>query len=238
MALGQHIPRPSKGKTNTFKPQENCGKPLLVIPREFQAGFESDKYEAEGPRDIMIVDYVDLSTAMTPAGLNLAAATIIPTVMTGSAGIRDDLKRYVPGGTENQSADEQILAYKIEKRHNPKSGFDFYVLVPLEGAQLQLAIAWEATYGIATVQKARATYEAQAAAAAPPAGGNDQVAALQAQLAALQAQAAGQTAPATGLTAPAATPPAAPTVANPGSAFDDEKLAAAIAGLNLQAQAS
>lgn len=232
MALGQYTPRPdSKGKTTTFKPQENVGKPLLAVPREFIPDFESDQYE--GLRDVIIYDIVDLSTCMTAAGLDLNAAKIYPTVMTGAKAIRDDMKRFIPGGTDNPTADEQMMAVKIGKKHSNKSGFDFYVLDQLDGPELQLAAAWEQHLGLPKVLEARA---AHAAANVDPAvaAAQDQVAALQAQLAAALAG-QGAAAPAVAVAPAPAVAAAVPAAVNPASAFNDAALQAAIAKITAPA---
>jgi|SRR5882757_9123789 len=235
MALGQYTQRPSKGKTNTFKPQNNANKPLLIVPREFITGFTSEAYKERGEQDVLLYDIVDLSTAMTPTGLNLAAATIVPTVITGAGAIVDDLKRFVPGGPENQSADEKMMALKFIPTRG-KGPNEYYICEQLSGPELQLAAAWDSQHGLAAIHQARAAHEAQVAAtvaANPVDAAAQQIAALQAQLAAAQGGAAPAVTPAPSNVTPI-NGGAAPA-ANPAAAYNDANLAAAIANLNLTA---
>jgi hypothetical protein len=200
MALGTYTMK-AKGKASSFDPRVNGGKPLIVVPREFRANFTTQRFP--NPKDVVIVDVVDL-----------LADTVHVSVIWGGGAMVDALKEHIPADGQAPTS----LPVKIQAA-SAASGNSYYVLVPLEGAALQLAAAWDAKYPN-RVDQERARHDAEQGVAAGPAadpmaaalaalqGGNGgyvaplnqpapaqpavdpQVAALQAQLAALQGQVA------------------------------------------------
>lgn len=203
MALGTFTLK-AKGKAGSYDPRLHVGKPLIVVPREFRAGFTTQRFP--NPKDVVIVDIVDL-----------LADTVHVSVIWGSGAIVDAVKDHVPvdGG-------EPTKLPVMIKQVQSAAGNQYTTLVPLEGPALQLAAAWDAKHptrvdaerqrheaeqvnqagqpagdpmaaALAALQNGNggsvAQYQGQAAALAAVQPQNDaatQVAALQAQLAALQ----------------------------------------------------
>jgi hypothetical protein len=236
MALGTYTLK-AKGKAASFDPRVNGNKPLIVVPREFRANFTTQRFP--NPKDVVIVDVVDLLTD-----------TVHISVIWGGGAMVDAIKDHVPA----EGQEPTKLPVKIGAA-NAASGNQYYVLVPLEGAELQLAGAWDAKYPT-RVDQERARHEAEQVSGAPAAPAADPMAAalaaLQggaqvaqpvtaqsftqpapvqndaaAQVAALQAQLAALQAGQAPAAAPVAAQPAAP--AQP--AMSDADLEAAIAAL-------
>lgn len=202
MALGTFVPPATGGKTSTFNPVENVGKPIIAIPRKFEADFKSVKYPE--PKDCVRYDVVDLM-----------ANEIKPNVFTGSGAMVSRLKEYVPGGSLNPSETEPYpLPVKIVSVTGAR-GQTYYSLEALEGKHLEFAHAWFARFGLAAVDAKAAEFAAATdtpADATPPWMNQD--------------------APAiAGLGTPPATAPAPAAPVATAPVLDDAKLDAMIQGL-------
>lgn len=149
MALGTYTLK-AKGKASSFDPRVNHGKPLIVVPREFRANFTTQRFP--NPKDVVIVDVVDL-----------LADTVHVSVIWGGGAMVDAIKEHVP----TDGGEPTKLPVKIGAA-TAASGNQYYVLVPLEGAELQLAGAWDAKYPT-RVDQERAQHDAAQAAGAPAA---------------------------------------------------------------------
>ena len=162
MALGTFTLK-ARGKAASFDPRLNAGKPLIVVPREFRANFTTQRFP--NPKDVVIVDVVDL-----------LADTVHISVIWGGGAMVDAIKEHVP--TDGQAPTPLPVVIQAA---SSAAGNSYYVLVPLEGAALQLAAAWDAKYPT-RVDQERAQHDA-AQASAPTATPADPMAAA---LAAMQ----------------------------------------------------
>lgn len=163
MALGTYTLK-AKGKAASFDPRVNHGKPLIVVPREFRANFTTQRFP--NPKDVVIVDVVDL-----------LADTVYISVIWGGGAMVDAIKEHIPSDGQAPTP----LPVMIQPTSSA-SGNAYYVLVPLEGAALQLAAAWDAKYPT-RVDQERSQHEAQQVAGGSTAPTVDPMAAA---LAALQ----------------------------------------------------
>lgn len=172
MALGTFALK-AKGKASSFDPRVNHDKPLIVVPREFRPNFTTQRFP--NPKDVVIVDVVEL-----------LADTVHVSVIWGGSAMVDAIKDHVPA----EGQEPTKLPVMIKRVDPGTGGNSYYVLVPLEGAALQLAAAWDAKFPT-RVDQERAQHDAQQAQQATAPAANP----LTAALAALQGGAAPQPTP-------------------------------------------
>lgn len=130
MALGTFV-APTAGnfiKADKFDPRLHANKPLIVKVREFKEGFTTTAYP--DPRDIVIVDLVDLSPV-----LKNQDADVLVSVIWGSAAMVDRLKKYA--GTDEK------LPLKIVQRESQQTKRTYQTVEPLDGGELTLAAKWD-----------------------------------------------------------------------------------------------
>lgn len=163
MALGQFTLK-AKGKASSFDPRVNIGKPLIVVPREFRANFTTQRFP--NPKDVVIVDVVDLSANNWQGQIHIS-------VIWGGGAMVDAIKEHVP----TDGTAPTPLPVKIQRVDPNTGGNSYYVLIPLEGQELQLAQLWDQKFPT-RVDEARVAHEAEQAAGAGAPAGNSMAAAL------------------------------------------------------------
>lgn len=126
MALGTYVP-PKTGVAGSFDPRYNADKPLIVVVREFREDFTTRKFP--NPKDVVIVDVVDI-----------LANTVIVSVIWGAGAVVDRLKDRAPA----DGADPEKLPVKLVAVKSQSTGNDYASIEPLEGKELELAVAWDA----------------------------------------------------------------------------------------------
>lgn len=141
----------ARGKAGSYDPRLHVGKPLIVVPREFRSGFTTQRFP--NPKDVVIVDIVDL-----------LADTVHVSVIWGSGAIVDAVKDHVP----TDGSEPTKLPVKIEQVTSA-AGNLYTTLVPLDGAALQLAGAWDAKYPTRVDAERQNHESAQLAQAGQPA---------------------------------------------------------------------
>lgn len=127
MALGTFTP-PASGTAGSFDPRTNHSKPLIVVCREFREGFTTRRFPT--PKDVVICDVVDL-----------LADTVHVAVIWGGGAMVDRLKGSVPTGAE---VPERLPVTIVPVTAG--NGGTYYVVEPLEGTALQVAVAWDEKY--------------------------------------------------------------------------------------------
>lgn len=202
IALGTFVP-PANGKTGSFRPQDNYGKPLIVVPREYREDFVTRQYP--NPKPAVFYDVVDL-----------LADTVIIGVVTGSKAIVDRLRDLIP----SDGGEAPRLPVKIVQLTGA-AGNTYFSIEPLtQGSQEHaLAMAWDSKYPT-RIDDERAKKLAA-----------DQVAEAQQQNAQQVPQPQGAAAPLAGIGAsqPVQTQQVEQAVAAPP--MDDDALAKALAAL-------
>jgi hypothetical protein len=178
--LGTFVPPAGPGKATSFDPRYNTDKPLIVVLREFRENFTTQRFP--NPRNVVIVDVVDLM-----------ADEVHASVIWGAAAIVDRLKGVNPG---------EPLPVVIQNRQSA-AGNTYTTVEPLDGQGLQFAQAWYAKFPT-RIDEVRAAREAERQAAQQAQNGNG---AAPAQGAPLQGM--GQPVAQTQAPAPQATQPVA-----------------------------
>lgn len=164
MALGTYSAPVNTGKASTFDPRPqfgNVGKPLIVVLREFKAGFVTPKYP--NPKDVVICDVVDLSP--TYAG---GEAVVLPSVIWGAAAITDQINKQCQPGV----AYPMKIVTVIGNSGTPYAKIQGLQEDPADAEMLQRAVAWDGQFGLAYIDHMAAQKRAADAAAAvaqPPA---------------------------------------------------------------------
>lgn len=162
MALGTYSAPVNTGKASTFDPRPqfgNVGKPLIVVLREFKAGFVTPKYP--NPKDVVICDVVDLSP--TYAG---GEAVVLPSVIWGAAAITDQINKQCQPGV----AYPMKIVTVIGNSGTPYAKIQGLQEDPADAEMLQRAVAWDGQFGLAYIDHMAAqkrAADAMAAAAAP-----------------------------------------------------------------------
>jgi len=183
MALGTFTP-PASVNGSSFDPRDKHGRPLIVVPRKFLPQHVSKRFPT--PRDKVAVDVVDLLENQ-----------VYLSVLWGSGPIVDRLNDAMKKGNTDVA-----LPIKIEEVKPESGGNKYYIVVPLEGKELQLAAAWDEK-NPGRVDRERAEAEAEAGQQQQNGAGNE---------------------------SPATEAPAAPAAAAQPR-MDDDALEAAIAAL-------
>jgi hypothetical protein len=133
VALGTYQPKTQGNflRSTPFSIKDNLGSPLIVVVREHIEEFKGNGLYPVHP--VLFVALVDLGPV-----LKGGEAQVYGNALIGSGVIVDRLKEYAGTGTK--------LPVKFSRQAPANGGNSYFVVDPLDGAEMALAVKWDEKY--------------------------------------------------------------------------------------------